>query len=412
MAIDPLPSGSLDSFQLTRPIELTCVALCIAQVGLLAALFFEGDWLLDQAGQVIATDFVNVWAAGRTVLDGHPAAVVYDVALHKSAEEAALGHGFAGKLPWNYPPTFLLAAAALALLPYLAAQVIWLFSTFPAYVAMVRAIIGHRVGVLFACAYPGILPNVMAGQNGFLTAALLGGCLATMQRRPLVAGCLLGLLAFKPHLGILFPLVLIAGSLWRVMAAAVATVAVLVGASVLAFGVNAWEAFAGALPVVSQTTLSEGGQGDFGRMQTMFTLVRWLGGAESLAWALQIFLIILIAVLLSLMWRSRICFELKAAGLATGALLATPYLFLYDLVVLAVPMAFLLRVGGQGGFLPGEMPALGIACLLIISFMVVKVPVGLAAILVVALIIVRRVLVLHRSRPELRHDSNRKSALV
>jgi arabinofuranan 3-O-arabinosyltransferase len=411
MAIDPLPSGRLDSFQLTRPVELTCVALCIAQAGLLAALFFEGDWLLDQAGQVVATDFVNVWAAGRTVLDGHPAAVVYDVALHKSAEEAALGHGFAGKLPWNYPPTFLLAAAALALLPYLVAQVIWVFSTFAAYVAVVRAIIGHRVGVLFACAYPGILPNVMAGQNGFLTAALLGGCLATMQRRPLVAGCLLGLLAFKPHLGILFPLVLIAGSFWRVIAAAVATVAVLVGASVLAFGVNAWEAFAGALPVVSQTTLSEG-QGDFGKMQTMFTLVRWLGGTEGLAWAVQISLIVLIAVLLCLMWRSRICFELKAAGLATGALLATPYLFLYDLVVLAVPMAFLLRAGAQGGFLPGEMPALGIACLLIISFMVVKVPVGLAAILVVALIIARRVLVLHGSRPELGHDSNRKSALV
>jgi arabinofuranan 3-O-arabinosyltransferase len=111
-----------------------------------------------------------------------------------------------------------------------------------------------------------------------------------------------------------------------------------------------------------------------------------------------------LALLLCVMWRSRISFDMKAAALATCALLATPYLFLYDLVVLAVPMAFLIRAGGQGGFLPGEWPGLGLACLLIFIFPVLKAPVGLAAIFVVGLLIIRRVLV---ERDAARHDESR-----
>jgi Glycosyltransferase family 87 len=402
MAIDALPTGRPDSFQLTRPVELTCFALCVAQVIFLAAAFVQGVWLFDSDGQVSATDFVNVWAGGRQALDGYPAAA-YDVTVHKAAEDAALGHGFEGEYPWIYPPTFLFVAALLALLPYVPAYAIWAVATFPAYVAAVRAIVGHRVGFLFACAYPGILSNLMVGQNGFLTAALLGGFLVTLQRQPLLAGCMLGLLSFKPHLGILVPLVLIAGACGRVIAAAAVTVVALAAASAFAFGWGTWEAFFHALPAASQATLTEG-RGDFAKLQSVFTATRWLGGGEGLAWALQGSLVGVLAILVCVMWRSRISFDMKAAALATGALLATPYLFLYDLVVLAVPMAFLIRAGGQSGLLPGEWPGLGLACLLIFIFPVLKAPVGLAAIFVVGLLIIRRVLV---ERDAARHDESR-----
>src|SRR5262245_11132001 len=99
--------------KLERPVELICFALCVAQAVYIAASFVQGSWLIDPAGLPIATDFVNVWAAGRQALDGQ-AAAVYDVAVHKSAEAAALGHDFEGEYPWIYPPTFLFAAVALA----------------------------------------------------------------------------------------------------------------------------------------------------------------------------------------------------------------------------------------------------------------------------------------------------------
>ena len=57
-----------------------------------------------------------------------------------------------------------------------------------------------------------------------------------------------------------------------------------------------------------------------------------------------------VAVVLALMWRSRVPYTLKAAALAVGTLLTTPYLFMYDLMVLAIPVAFLVRIGPSTAF--------------------------------------------------------------
>src|SRR5262249_54874625 len=157
----------------------------------------------------------------------------------------------------------------------------------------------------------------------------------------------------------LIPLALIVGGYWRAIAAATAVVALTAGASTLAFGLASWTAFLQALPIATQATLADG-RGDFGKMQTVLTLVRWLGGGETLAWPRHGVWAGAVAIALCVLWRSKTSFEMKAAALATGALLATPYLYLYDLVVLAVPMAFLIRAGAERGFLPGEAAGIGI----------------------------------------------------
>ena len=226
----------------SRPVELICFALCVAQLAYLAATFVQGSWIVDPNGQLIATDFVNVWASGREAIDG-AAGAVYDAAAHKQAEAAAVGHPFEGEYPWIYPPTFLFVAALLACLPFLWAYVSWIVLTFAAYVLAIRAIIGDRAGLLFACAYPGTLANLVVGQNGFVSAGLIGAALLSLQSRPVLAGSLIGLVSFKPHLGILFPLVLLAGGHWRAIAAATAMTGLLVAASSAVFGVETWQAF-------------------------------------------------------------------------------------------------------------------------------------------------------------------------
>lgn len=55
------------------------------------------------------------------------------------------------------------------------------------------------------------------GQNSFLTAALLGGSLLLLDKRPIVAGVLIGLLSYKPQFGLLIPLVLVATGRWTEM---------------------------------------------------------------------------------------------------------------------------------------------------------------------------------------------------
>jgi hypothetical protein len=90
------------------------------------------------------------------------------------------------------------------------------------------------------------------------------------------------------------------------------------------------------------------------------------------------------------MWRSRISFPVKATAFITATLLLIPYLFLYDLVVLAIAMAFLLRAGQTQGYLRGEMAGIGAASLLILLFPLIKAPLGFGATLLVALLVLRR----------------------
>jgi arabinofuranan 3-O-arabinosyltransferase len=382
-------SGPRADWPLTRAFEFGCIALLIGQAMYLAASLVQGQWLADPSGQPIATDFVNVWAAGRQALAGAPAAV-YDVALHKAAEVIAVGHDFAGEYPWLYPPSFLFVAVSLALLPYGMAAAAWLALTFSAYLVVVRAIIRHRVGILLACAYPGLLANAVVGQNGFLSAALLGGALLLLPGSPVMAGCLIGLLAFKPHLGILLPVVLIAGGYWRGIAAAAVTFGLIALSSWAAFGPDAWTAFFQSLPVASQSTLEQG-RAEWGKLQSAYGVVRMMGATSAIAWVAQGVLAGAVAVALAALWRSKTSFDLKAAALAVGTVVVVPYIFLYDLVILAVAIAFLLRACGEAGPTPGEMRAVAIAALLIVIFPLLKVPVGFAAALLVAFLIMRRV---------------------
>src|SRR5262249_21993889 len=151
----------------------------------LTGSFVLGYWFRDPSGQLRAIDFVNIWMAGQQALNGNPAAA-YDEAIHKAAQVDALGNEFEGAHTWYYQPTFLFSAALLSLLPYVGAYVIWVGATFAAYVAVIRGIIGSNAGILLACAYPGVMMNIVPGQNGFLTAALIGGALLVMPRRPIL----------------------------------------------------------------------------------------------------------------------------------------------------------------------------------------------------------------------------------
>ena len=387
MALYELSPARGAGARLARPVELICFALVLAQAVYLATSYLQGIWIVGPGGGV-PSDFVSVWAAGRLVLEGHPAAV-YDWPAHKLVEEAAVGHAFGGYFGWHYPPTFLFVAAALSLLTYATAYAVWVFGTFPVYLAAIRAIVGERTGYLLAAAFPALLANFIVGQNGFLTAGLVGGALVLLPRRPIVAGLLLGLLTYKPHLGLLFPIALVAAGYWRAFFTAAMVAVLMAVAAWFAFGSDTWQAFFANIGHTSQAFLSDG-WADWGKLQTAFGLTRTLGGGETLAWAVQGAVALVAAIAIALLWRSRAAYEIKAAALATGAMLATPYLYTYDLVVLAVPLAFLFRLGRVRGFLPHEMAGIGAACLLVLIFPFVKAPVGFAALLVVAALIARR----------------------
>lgn len=365
-----------------------CFVLFVINASFFPASFFQHWWIYDKDGLGIPTDFVNVWAAGRFVLDGHPA-VAYDWAVQKTVEVAVLGTNFAGDFAWHYPPPFLFIASLLARLPYGIAFITWVVASLIPYLIVMRAIVGRPLGWMLAFAVPMVLNNATVGQNGFLTAALIGGTLYLIPVRPVLAGICLGLLTYKPQYGLLFPLVLIAASQWTVFFSAGVVAVLMAFGSWLAFGTESWQAFFHWMPVFSQAFLVEG-KATWWKLQSLFSLVRYFGGSEQLAWIFQWVLSATVAVVLALMWRSRIPYSLKAAALATGTLLITPYLFLYDMMVLAIPVAFLVRIGLRSGFRPYELPALGCVAFLILSFIFFGIPVGLFATLIVASLILQR----------------------
>jgi hypothetical protein len=377
-----------DPGELPAALVKACFVLFVINASFFPTAFFAHWWIYDVNGLGIPTDFVNVWAAGRLVLDGHPAQA-YDWVIQKQVEVELLGQDFVGYFAWHYPPPFLFVASLLAQFPYPVAFIGWMALSILPYLAVMRAIVGRNFGFLLALAMPVVFSNIFVGQNGFLTAALIGATLYLLPVRPILAGICLGFLSYKPQYGLLFPVALIAASQWRAFFAAGVTVVVLALVSWLAFGTESWQAFFHWMPMFSQAFLTEG-KAPWWKLQSIFALVRYFGGTEQLAWGFQWVLTASVAVVLALLWRSRVPYTLKAAALAVGTLLTTPYLFMYDVMVLAIPVAFLVRIGLRNGFRAYELPALGCAALLIIGFICSGVPLGFGATLIVGGLVLRR----------------------
>ena len=134
----------------------------------------------------------------------------------------------------------------------------WMAISVAPYAAVIRGIVGRPFGFMLAIAFPMAFANTLVGQNGFLTAALIGGTLYLLPVRPVLAGVCLGLLTYKPQYGLLFPIVLIAASQWTVFFTAGLVAAAMAFASWLAFGTESWQAFFHWMPMFSQAFLSEG----------------------------------------------------------------------------------------------------------------------------------------------------------
>jgi hypothetical protein len=236
--------------------------------------------------------------------------------------------------------------------------------------------------------------NLGQAHNGFLTAALIGAALCQLDRRPWLAGMLFGLLAYKPQFGLLIPLVLIASGRWRVFAAAAATVAVLALGVTLAFGAEVWSAFFASTEFTRTIVLEQGGTGWF-KIQSVFALVRMWGGGIALAYIMQAGVTILVAAALVWLWRGRAAFPLKAAGLAIGCVLATPYSLDYDLMLLAPAIAYLAVDGLERGF--GAYEKTVLAALWIVPLVASSVPQVTYIPLAVPLMLLAFVLLLRRT---------------
>jgi len=360
---------------LTRArVRLWSIAVLIAAAAGLGFVLATAHGLVDFLNRPLGTDFSSFYAAGAHVLAGETGAP-YDAARQHAGEQAIFGPD-TPFYSFLYPPFFLFVAAALARLPYGLALALWQGVSLAFYLLAMAALLrsgpaaqaeprvaADRLWLLVALAFPAVFVNLGHGQNGLLTAALVGGALALLDARPIVAGVLFGLLAYKPQFGLMIPLALIAGGYWRTVAAAAVTVALLVLATFAAFGPEVWRAFFTSTGF-TRTVLLESGDVGWYKMQSAFAWVRLWGGPVALAYAVQGALTLAVAGTLTWLWRGAVAFALKAAALCLAVLLGTPFSLDYDLMVLAPAIAFLAVHGIANGFRPYGKTALAALWLL------------------------------------------------
>src|SRR5690242_13075967 len=135
-----------------------CFALLVINACYFPEAWVQGMWIWELSGLGIPTDFVNVWSAGRLVVDGHPA-LAYDWDIQKQVQVAVLGQSYEGNFAWHYPPPFLFIAALLAHFPYAVAYVGWVAVSFLPYLVAMRAIVGRAFALLLAAAFPVVFTN-------------------------------------------------------------------------------------------------------------------------------------------------------------------------------------------------------------------------------------------------------------
>jgi arabinofuranan 3-O-arabinosyltransferase len=292
--------------------------------------------LVNAVGRPFGDDWVNYWSAAYLALHGR-AAEIYDLNAFHAFQQTIVGSPLDG-YHYSYPPVMLLMSAPFALIPYVPGLFAWLIAGWYAFYRALKLAMPGRGVLLLALASPAVLINAVGGQNGTWTAALLGGGLGLLERRPYLAGALFGLMVYKPHLALLVPVALAAGRQWRAIVAAAVTAALILGASWLIFGPELWAHYARNLTALRHVILEE----DISpRMVSVFIAMRSLGASVATAYWVQGAFAAVACLAVAVVWFRNTLAALKNAVLLLATCLTAPYLQDYDLVFGAIVVAWL-----------------------------------------------------------------------
>ncbi len=340
-----------------------------------------------QAGR----DFSQIWAAGQSVLQGHPLAP-YDPAAHVANMKRLFGQD-APLYVFVYPPFCLGVAALFAMIPYLVGALVEQGLMLVLYARSIRAILPRRLALLCALGAPSVMVNLGYGQIGTLTAGLAGLAAATIDRRPALAGTLFACMAYKPQLGLAIPVALLAGRHWTTIAAASGTAGLLGLVSTIVFGWHSWVVFAASLHTAGNLVFSRGAVEWF-KLESVFAAVRLWGFRPAVAWMAQGVTAIAALTAVAVVWRGDGDMRLKMALLMVASLLCTPYCFEYDLVVLSPAIALVISHGFDRGFMPWQKSLLAAVAVIplfeSLAAEYLRLPIGTASLLGFAVLVVMR----------------------
>lgn len=327
-----------------RIVAITAPALLVIHIATLV-------WALIDPGtpaSVADKDFANYWMAGQLIREGR----VMDLFGPHPAYFAHLTDAFGADFPWHnwsYPPHYLLLVWPLGFFTYEVAMVVFLAATGGLFLIVLRILAREAGPMVWVAAGPFVAHNFWVAQNGYISASLGLGALALRERRPVLAGILLGLLTVKPQLGLLFPFLLVAERRWSMIASAALTTVALVAASVAVFGVETWEGYFDEV-VPYQAYVMRALEGTFLAMMPAFygALRNWTVTPD-LALTLHLLVAVPVALVTIVAFFRVADARYRTALLVLGTFVVTPYALSYDLGLL-VPALVLLAGNGTAGW--------------------------------------------------------------
>ena len=314
----------------------------------------SGHGMADPMGRPVGTDFLRLWTASYALLNGEERAI-YQPDAFFALERAVTQPPTPDFYPWNYPPSSFLIIYPLALLPYLQSLAVWLAIGLAGYLAALWRIFPKPLTLWVGLAFPAVFWTVTHGQTSLLTMSLFCWGLLQLPRRPVLAGILLGILTFKPHLGLLLPVALVAGRHWRAVIVATLTAILSAAASVVLFGTGLWTDFLASTTDTRSMLESGLNFGHYYKMQSVFAAARLLGSPMLVAYGLQALVALGAAAAVVWVWRRPTGDpDMKNAALLAATPLSTAFIFDYDLMLLAPAIAWLARKGLTDAALPYE----------------------------------------------------------
>ncbi|TAN33691.1 DUF2029 domain-containing protein [bacterium] len=315
--------------------------LGIAAGAVTATLFATFDlyqWALAYLSDAFHNDFTFYYAAARVGL-GHGWQSIYDLHLQQ-VELDAIGSRIqiAELARYISPPPVAWSVLPLTALPYPVAYWIWsALLLFALALTWRLAAPGHGPArLIHLAAALGWLPviyGLQLGQPGLLVAlGLAASCALLGAGRPGWAGVALGVLALKPQLAFLVPAALLVAGRHRAFWFSVLTLGLLGIASAISLGPQGMAAYEARLSFAASVPVN--------RELTLAPLIGSLAVTRSVQGAIAL-------------WALALSYRLRRRGpewillpALIGALLASPYLHLDDLVMLGLAGWLYLRAGG------------------------------------------------------------------
>jgi|CXWL01.1.fsa_nt_gi hypothetical protein len=316
--------------------EIGAVLVALALVLVLGDLLVRSRNLALPGGQPVFGDYIAFWSAGRTVLDGKAEEVHKREPQWTHHREAVPEVKFYAQ--FASPPTLLLFTPIMALAPYHVSAIIFLALCLTLYFFAMAKILPDKRALIFAATVPAIVYQLGSIQLGMIVASVSGLALFWLDRRPRLAGALVSVLAIKPHLAILWPLLLALSGRWRAFAAAAIATAIFVAVGGLAFGFDAYLRFfaslSGAARVIIEQRVATPSYGSLyanllqaHAPQAIAATAHAISAAGALGLSLWVF-------------RNGQRGE-QGAALCAATLLISPYMFFYDFALLAAGVALL-----------------------------------------------------------------------